>query len=151
MSICSWRFFLHWGETREIKTIEWEPENVREKPGRRPLSWSRKFQNKERYNEHSTLDTFWTGYLLFKKVLTCLYWHFYIHKQFVISTMPLFKRKPWLTCIPLVTRRYTVKVNVSRRGGSRIFFRRGCTRLLLHYNTNKPHSFFSFFAEYQLY
>ena len=28
------------------------------------------------------------------------------------------------------------------RGGSRISFRRGCTRLLLHFNTNKPHSFF---------
>ena len=28
------------------------------------------------------------------------------------------------------------------------FFRRGCTRLLLYFNTNKPHSFF---AEYQLY
>ena len=37
------------------------------------------------------------------------------------------------------------------RGGSRIFFRRGCTRLLLYYfNTNKPHSCF-FFPEYQLY
>ena len=36
------------------------------------------------------------------------------------------------------------------RGGSRIFFRRGCTRLLLDFNTNKPHSFF-FFEEYQLY
>ena len=36
------------------------------------------------------------------------------------------------------------------RGGSRIFFRRGCTRLLLYFNTNKPHDFF-FFAEYQLY
>ena len=34
-------------------------------------------------------------------------------------------------------------VNVSSsRGGSRIFFRRGCTRLLLFFNTNKPHSFF---------
>ena len=33
------------------------------------------------------------------------------------------------------------------RGGSRIFFRRGCTRLLLYFNSNKPHSFF--FAEYQ--
>ena len=29
-------------------------------------------------------------------------------------------------------------------GGSRIFFRRGCTRLLLYFNTNKPHSFFFF-------
>ena len=28
------------------------------------------------------------------------------------------------------------------RGGSRIFVRRGCTRLLLYFNTNKPHSFF---------
>ena len=28
------------------------------------------------------------------------------------------------------------------RGGSRIFFRRGCTRLLFYFNTNKPHSFF---------
>ena len=28
------------------------------------------------------------------------------------------------------------------RGGSRIFFRRGCTRLLLYFNTNKPHIFF---------
>jgi len=35
------------------------------------------------------------------------------------------------------------------RGGSRIFFRRGCTRLLLYFNTNKPHSFC--FAEYQVY
>ena len=30
----------------------------------------------------------------------------------------------------------------SRGGGSRIFFRRGCTRLLFNFNTNKPHSFF---------
>ena len=28
------------------------------------------------------------------------------------------------------------------RGGSRIFFRRGCTRLLLYFNTNKPHTCF---------
>ena len=31
---------------------------------------------------------------------------------------------------------------ITDRGGSRIFFRRGCTRLLLYFNTNKPHSFF---------
>ena len=30
------------------------------------------------------------------------------------------------------------------RGRSRIFFRRGCTRLLLYFSTNKPHSFFIF-------
>ena len=28
------------------------------------------------------------------------------------------------------------------KGGSRIFFRMGCTCLLLYFNTNKPHSFF---------
>ena len=43
-----------------------------------------------------------------------------------------------------------IKNGVLRRGGSKIFFRRGCTRLFLHFNTNKPHSFF-FFAECQLY
>ena len=36
--------------------------------------------------------------------------------------------------------------NVKTRGGSRIFFRRGCTRLLLYFNTNKLHSFFFFFC-----
>ena len=36
-------------------------------------------------------------------------------------------------------------VDSSCRGGSRIFFRSGCTRLLLYFNTNKPHSFFFFF------
>ena len=30
-------------------------------------------------------------------------------------------------------------IYVSFRGGSRIFFRRGCTRLLLYFNTNKSH------------
>ena len=33
-------------------------------------------------------------------------------------------------------------VDSQGRGGSRIFRRRGCTRLLLYLNTNKPHSFF---------
>ena len=32
--------------------------------------------------------------------------------------------------------------HLSTRGGSRIFFRRGCTHLLLYFNTDKPHSFF---------
>ena len=34
------------------------------------------------------------------------------------------------------------KAHIVYRGGSRIFFRRGCTRLLLYFNINKPHSFF---------
>ena len=33
-------------------------------------------------------------------------------------------------------------VTLNSRGGSRNFFRRGCTCLLLYFNTNKPHSFF---------
>ena len=37
-----------------------------------------------------------------------------------------------------------------QQGRIQDFFRRGCTRLLRYFNTNKPHSF-SFFAEYQLY
>ena len=41
------------------------------------------------------------------------------------------------------------KFYIAFRSGSRIFFRRGCTRLLLCLTTNKPHSFFC--AEYQLY
>ena len=36
----------------------------------------------------------------------------------------------------------SVQTLISHRGGSRIFFRRGCTRLLLYFNTNKPHIFF---------
>ena len=37
----------------------------------------------------------------------------------------------------------TVNILITfNRGGSRIFFRRGCTRVLLYFNTNKPHSFF---------
>ena len=35
----------------------------------------------------------------------------------------------------------TWKIEVHDRGGSRIFFRRVCTRLLLYFNTHKPHSF----------
>ena len=33
-------------------------------------------------------------------------------------------------------------VEAKTRGGPRIFFGRGCTRVLLSFNTNKPHSFF---------
>ena len=40
-------------------------------------------------------------------------------------------------------------IRTEGRGGSRIFIRRGCTRLLLYFNTNKPHIYF--LAEYQLY
>ena len=34
-----------------------------------------------------------------------------------------------------------------KQGGSRIFLSRGCTRLLLYFNTNKPQSFFYFFLQ----
>ena len=39
---------------------------------------------------------------------------------------------------------HVARVPMVSRGGSRIFFRRGCTRLLLYFNTNKPHSSFFF-------
>ena len=54
-------------------------------------------------------------------------------------------------CFQKCTRiHFTLRLNVVdsewcpylHRGGSRIFFRRGCTRLELYFNTNKPHSFF---------
>ena len=37
---------------------------------------------------------------------------------------------------------FIIRQFLSHTGGSRIFFRRGCTRLLLYFNNNKPHSFF---------
>ena len=36
----------------------------------------------------------------------------------------------------------SLKAQVAAQGGIHDFFRRGCTRLLLYFNTNKPHSFF---------
>ena len=50
---------------------------------------------------------------------------------------PGLERKKKLTGFP-----WNLKLSVLFRGGSRIFFRRGCTRPLLYFNTNKPHSFF---------
>ena len=35
----------------------------------------------------------------------------------------------------------------SKQGQIQDFFRRGCTRLLLYFNTNKPHSFFFSFLQ----
>ena len=37
-------------------------------------------------------------------------------------------------------------VTLNSRGGSRNFFRRGCTHLLLYFNTNKPHTVVFFFC-----
>ena len=48
----------------------------------------------------------------------------------------------WLLCLALLYGwRFLNKISLAG-GGSRIFFRRGCTRPLLYFNTNKPHSFF---------
>ena len=46
---------------------------------------------------------------------------------------------PWETPSDYLWKKWNI------RGGSLIFFRRGCSRLLLYFNTNKPHSFFFFF------
>ena len=52
--------------------------------------------------------------------------------------------KSVLCIIPVIpdSLKWTFTIQPIRRGGSRIFLRRGCTRLLLYFNTNKPHSFF---------
>ena len=79
---------------------------------------------------------------IYSKKITGLY-HINRHLQRKISSL-----KPLV--IILFSKRYVWPCLIWRyRGGSRTFFRRGCTRLLLYFNTNKPHSFF--FAEYQLY
>ena len=44
--------------------------------------------------------------------------------------------------VSLLCDMWSMYVKCQCRGGSRIFFRRGCTPLLLYFNTNKPHSFF---------
>ena len=57
------------------------------------------------------------------------------------QTLGIFDRQP---LPPGVSTVYIILWEATQgcRGGSRIFFRRGCTRLLLYFSTNKPHSFF---------
>ena len=38
------------------------------------------------------------------------------------------------------------KIQLGQQRRIQVFFTRGCTRLLLYVNTNKPHSFFFFFC-----
>ena len=45
-------------------------------------------------------------------------------------------------CISTINKSLLSECISRNRGGSRIFSRRGSTRLLLYFNTNKPHSFF---------
>ena len=58
-------------------------------------------------------------------------WH-ELRKKVIISSFNSFKHKipPW---------RFFAQ---TQPGRIQDFFRRGCTRLLLYFNTNKPHSFF---------
>ena len=82
-------------------------------------------------------------------------------KKAICSSLNLAAHEATLTCPEVLSswslRRWTMQIVMYRircksglivertrlnRGGSRIFFRRGCTRLLLYFNTNKPHSFF---------
>ena len=39
---------------------------------------------------------------------------------------------------PFIGKQDSSSTSLEPRGGSSIFFRRGCTRLLLYFNTNKP-------------
>ena len=82
-------------------------------------------------------------------------------KKAIFSSLTLAAHEATLTCPEVLSswslRRWTMQIVMYRircksglivertrltRGGSRIFFRRGCTRLLLYFNTNKPHNFF---------
>ena len=58
-----------------------------------------------------------------------------------MQTYCFFSRSRWCRRRPFVTRK-TFDLCSKHRGGSRIFFRTGCTRLLLYFNSNKQHSFF---------
>ena len=60
-------------------------------------------------------------------------------RRFTVLPFPFCVSKPW-----------TSTLASTPQGGSRMFFRKGCTCLLLYFNTNKAHSFFFVFAEYQL-
>ena len=77
-------------------------------------------------------------------------------QTFDVSTMKAISK---CTCRLIKLRRNVKQLNATSclfsfecllQGRIQDFFRRGCTRLLLYFNTNKPHSF-CFFAEYQLY
>ena len=64
-----------------------------------------------------------------------------LREEWVIVNLPIPQARIYFT----FSTKVLIKLNnlsIKYRGGSRIFFRRGCTRLLLHFNTNKPHSFF---------
>ena len=53
--------------------------------------------------------------------------------------------RKYLIRFPVTIAVFCMFLQISRlhdRGGSRIFFRRGCTRFLLYFNTKKPHSLF---------
>ena len=61
-----------------------------------------------------------------------------------LHAMNLFQ-KARCKCVQIYSRKRYLCGSIfvsNHRGGSRIFFRRGCTRLFLYFNTNKPHSFF---------
>ena len=57
------------------------------------------------------------------------------------QTQPTWRRRRDLNT-GHISGREASDLTTAPRGGSKIYFRRGCTRLLLYLNTNKPHSFF---------
>ena len=57
---------------------------------------------------------------------------------FLLLINPPSKNKP----VQKLTAKYVFDCYEKRQGRIQDFFRRGCTRLLFYFNTNKPHSFF---------
>ena len=82
------------------------------------------------------------------RYITCLYFSHVKISCFRANAYPVFKW--WLYNILINSilismdswHKQLMNRHIQIKGGSRIFFRRGCTRLLLYFNTNKPHSFF---------
>ena len=64
-------------------------------------------------------------------------------KDLLRVQLPVKSCKPQVWLILLLSDLSTPwAITAPYRGGSRIFFRRGCSRLLLYFNTNKPFGFF---------
>ena len=91
----------------------------------------------------STLHSHWISTKLLYGVVQKSYPYGFYCCFFLNSFVSSYRRKYWLKRSQ--NQAFNKKNNMTftyHRGGSRISFRRGCTCLLLYFNTNKPHSFF---------
>ena len=110
---------------------------------------SRRVYNLARYSEE--INVVYNSRFIYSKLIRWS-WMNSFRKPGIVIKVATFVHDPHNLCtLPLRQKKWIDYRETFRfiRGGSMIFLRRGCTLLLLYFNTNKPHSFF--FAEYQLY